>query len=759
MLGGAPRPATMDEDTIEEVLPLEQLYAQAEALTAAIQAAQSSGADTQEPEGQLYILLRKIEEGEAQVERERMERVQSLGMRLRMELSTRQADRRPIEERWHRAIRAYNAQYEADKQMDLEGRKFGSKAFIPLVRRIVNVVEARLGDLLFPTDGSNFGVESSPVPEINEAAKIAGRMPEDVPVDIGGAEVQAGDIKQAIGQLIDEAKAKAAGMEREISDQLAQSNWPTEARAIIRDGLVLGTGVAKGPTVYLKTKKKWVVNPDGTASYQIVQDTTPQSARVDPWLFFPRIATKTMRDNDSVFEGHPMSATQFAALAEQPGFDKDAIREELRGGPRDEQDSNAQVAKEASGTAGIRNQQFMVWEYSGPVSLDDLQACGCDVGDDPLLVINAVVFFTERGRVLKVVLQKGGTETNYHVWSWQPDSSSIFGYGIPYELGDLQDACNSSWRAAQDNAGLAVGGILVVDPQAVSAPEGDYSIRPNMTLFKNDTAVRMEDVIKIIDIPSRSKEMLEIFNIAKQLCDEVGGPMLAMQGQDAPSYLQTATGMGIAYNSASVWMRRGVKGWDDFITIPMIGQYIDWNMENNPKAEIKGDLRPIAKGSSHLLEAEGQAQRLGMVMDISQKMGIPLRTGVAQLRAMVRSMRLDDRELVPSDDEVAKMEAAKQAEQPQMTPEQERLQLRAMELKDRQADRDFQAEIARDNNELRWAELASKEGLSREQAQAKYRADVEKTSAQLQDRREQRAHDAQALNTEATLRIQTGAGV
>lgn len=749
----------MDEDTPEDALPLEQLYAIADELTAAIQSAQAAGADTQEPEGRLYVLLQKIEAAEVAAERERMERVQSLGMRLRQELSTRQADRRPIEERWHKAIRAYNAQYEADKQVDLSSRAFGSKAFIPLIRRIVNVVEARLGDLLFPTDGSNFGVEASPAPELDEAAKLVSRMPEDTPVDAGGTQLQAGDIKQSVGELIDKAKRAAAGMEREIADQLAQSGWPTEARSIIRDGLVLGVGVAKGPTVYLKTKKKWVVNPDGSASFTVVEDTTPQSARVDPWLFFPRIAAKSMRDNDSVFEGHPMSAVQFAALADQPGFDKEAIREELRAGPRDEQDSNAVAAKEASGTAGVRNQQHMVWEYSGPVALEDLQACGCDVGDDPLLVINAVVFFTERGRVLKVVLQKGGTETNYHAWSWQPDANSIFGYGIPYELGDLQDACNSSWRAAQDNAGLSVGGILVVDPHAVSSPDGNYSIRPNMTLLKTDSAVRMEDAVKIFDIPSRAKEMLEIFGVAKRLCDEVGGPMLAMQGQEAPSYLQTATGMGIAYNSASVWMRRGVKGWDDFITIPMVGQYIDWNMEHNPKPEIKGDLRPIAKGSSHLLEAEGQAQRLAVVMDVSQKMGIPLRTGVAQLRAMVRSMRLDDQELVPSDDEVAQMEAAKQAEQPQLTPEQERLQLRKMELEDRQADREFQSALADKNAELRWAELASKEGLSRDQVRAKYQADVEKENMRLQDRREQRAYDAQALNAEAALRIHTGAGV
>ena len=42
------------------------------------------------------------------------------------------------------------------------------------------------------------------------------------------------------------------------------------------------------------------------------------------------------------------------------------------------------------------------------------------------------------------------------------------------------------------------------------------------------------------------------------------------------------------------------------------------------------------------------------------------------------------------------------------------------------------------------------------EVRAKYQADVEKENLRLQDRREQRAHDAQALNAEAALRINTG---
>ena len=93
--------------------------------------------------------------------------------------------------------------------------------------------------------------------------------------------------------------------------------------------------------------------------------------------------------------------------------------------------------------------------------------------------------------------------------------------------------------------------------------------------------------------------MLEIFGVAKQALRRgwVGRCWPCRVKRPRATSVQTATGMGIAYNSASVWMRRGVKGWDDFMTIPMVGQYIDWNMEHNPKPEIRGDLRPMPRAA------------------------------------------------------------------------------------------------------------------------------------------------------------------
>jgi len=410
--------------------------------------------------------------------------------------------------------------------------------------------------------------------------------------------------------------------------------------------------------------------------------------------------------------------------------------------------------------AGVSVNKYMLWEYQGPVDAEDLEAAGIDVGDDPLVTYSGVIWFTERGRVLKVIVNVMETgDIPYHVFSWQKDSASIFGYGLPYELRDMQEAANSSWRASMDNMGLSVGGQLVVDTKSVQPQDGVYALTPNKVWRKVSSGDRMEDCFKLFTIDSKVTELMAVFNMAKQLCDEIGGPMLAMQGQDAPSYMQSATGASIAYNSASIWMRRAVKVWDDDISVRMIGQFVDWNMQHNPKQEIKGDFAPIARGSSHLLEAEGQVQRLQVLTAAASQVGIPIRKSINQLRAMARAMRMDDKELLPDDDEVAKMEEAQKSQQPQLSPEQERIQIRKMELQDKADERKFQAELEQGRNQLRMAELAQKDGLSTSQARDKYELGMANLEAKQTDGREKRQHESRMMNTEVATKMQMGSGI
>ena len=62
-------------------------------------------------------------------------------------------------------------------------------------------------------------------------------------------------------------------------------------------------------------------------------------------------------------------------------------------------------------------------------------------------------------------------------------------------------------------------------------------------------------------------------------------------------------------------------------------------------------------------------------------------------------------------------------------------------------------------NQIRWAEIAQASQLSAEEARARFALDREKLVADLEDRREQRTHDAQKFNTEVAIKTAQGSGI
>lgn len=690
--------------------------------------------------------------------------VAALGQRLHAEYLRRKGDRQNLERRWLDGINQYNSVYSSEFMEALRLRKYGSKTFVPLTRRICNIVEARLGDLLFPTDDRNFVISPSPKPDLTDGADLAKQMQPDTPVNLGGgATATAAAVHESLRDLREEAQKRAVNMQRTVDDQLQECNYSAAARRAIHDAIKIGTGVIKGPSVLTKTKKTWRID-GGVAVLEITQSTAPQAVHVDPWCFFPDMAVSDIKDSEGVFELHRLTSAKLARLAEQDGFNKEAIADVLRAKATQDDDALIAAQREASGTMGANAARFNIIEYNGPIELDELIACGVDVPDDPLLVYEAVVWFSEwTGRVIKAVIQPLETgDPIYSVFCWQKDGASIFGFGLPYEIRDMQDAANSSFRAAQDNMGLSVGPQLVVNSKKIVPVNGQWTIEPNKVWDLTDASVDVKNVFGFFQVDSRLSELLNMFQAAKAMADEIGGPMMAMQGQDAPSYVQAgATGMAIAYNAASVWMRRAVRQWDDDMTAPLIQRFVDWNMLYSSDPDIKGDVHVVCRGTSALLEAEGQTQRIQLLMTMSNQLGVPVRKVVNQLRQMALAMRLDPEDLLPSDDEVKEMEQARQAQAQaqQPNPDQQRLQLQQAELQDRAVQREHEAQMTAQSNQIRMAELAAKQDLSMQELQTKYGFEAAKMHDEMADRAAQRAHAAQALNAELAMKAAKGSGI
>lgn len=694
-------------------------------------------------------------------EQERQDRVHKIGERIVGIFNTRVTQRGELEKRWLEDIRRDNGQYEpdVDKALSERAEEFGSRMFVPLTRRIGDIVEARVIDLLFPTEERSFSVDPGPVPELVRAEALAVKLPPDAMIpQADGQPLAANHVVMAIREIREEARARADAMQREIDDQLREANFHMHARSAIHEARVIGTGVLKGPTVIGRTKRIW---KDG--KIEVIEDLSPTVVAISAWDYYPDMSARNTKESESDIELHRMTASQFAGLAKQPGFERsaDQIRRILENEPSSKPDAVRDSLKVASGTQGVPDPKYRILEFHGPLTREELKDAGADLPDDPLMIYEAVVFVHEAdATVLKAVIEPMDTQARpYRVFNWRKDPASIFGFGLSYELADLQESANSSMRAAMDNMGLSVGGMLCVNDKIVRPADSKWGVAPRKLYRGTRADADMRAAFHFVEIPNHTQDFLAVFDRSKQLMDDIGGPGMAMQGQEAPSYLDTARGVSVAQNAANIWFRRAITTWDDDITTPMVGDFVDWNMQYNPKPEIKGDLRVIARGRSALLEAEGQMQKMQIWGQAAKDIPMPFARRIKQLAALGRSMRLDTVDLLPDDAEVKQLGDKLDNQPPPVDPAIERIKMRQAELADNAAQRAHELQLKTMEFQMRSAELAAQERISIEDARQKYGLQQYTVDAKLTSDREQRAHDAQALNAELAVKTSMGSGV
>lgn len=720
-------------------------------------------ADMLDDDPQLQQLRDQLKDLERAAFEERQKRVQALGEKLQGMIDQRRSHRVQIEQRWLQDMRQYNNQYEREIEQALKDRPYGSRAFVPATRRVVDIIEARMMDLLFTTEERSFVVKNSPVPELVSALRHADRIRGSNVVPIrGGQPIPVSAIQQAIRELREEAAAAASKMQRQIDDRLQQCNYPAHARIVLHEGLVLGSGVIKAPFLMSRTRRAFsIVN--GQAVVEKKKSITPGVISVSVWDYFPDLTVNDVAASESDFERHRMNKAEVAKLAEVPGFDPDAVREVLKVDPSHNAESYLDELKEAPGTQGIEDRRYWIWEYNGPVDTEDLRAMGEDLPDDALVCYEGTVWFADGGIVLKAIISPLDTEKRpYSVWNWHKDSASIFGYGVPFEMRDLQLACNSSFRAIMDAGGLSVKPVLLANPHLIAPVHGSWTVTPDAVFLAKKEQVNLEQALVFKQIDVQVDKLLAIFNMVQSLIELIGGAQLGMHGTDAPSLLKTDLGRSMAFSAAHVWMRRSVRNWDDQISVPTISRMIDWEMQYNPDPEIKGDFEAIARGVAALAEAEGQVQKMELLNKAAEGLPMPIRRRVARVRAMADSLRMDPSEWLPDDDEMLQLEEAERKQQaagPQLTPEQERIKVREMEIEDRKLERQHAEQMQGREMQIRLAEIASREQITAEDAQRKYMIDLQKLQATLADRQAQREHDAQKFNAELVTKQALGTGI
>jgi len=690
-----------------------------------------------------------------------------------------------VEDRWRKATALYFGDETQDSTF-VETLKVGpakkrdegtnrSKVVVNIVRPKVDQAVARMCEILLPVDDRNWGIKPTPVPET-----VSRMIGDQRPTVIPGSNTPTGmTANQEAQAVVKAAKEAAAAMQDAIDDCLTECKYNAEQRNGIEDGVRLGTMILKGPIPRRQTSKVWQPNPDGSGTQQLVikEEIKPASERRDPWdVWFDPSCGNDHQRGQGVWERRMATRKELRALVGLPGYDADAIREILRLPPTRVRVAEGRVTKLASGPADMA---YELWEYHGEIEPDDMAMCSMNTGD-PLEDVAFGVILLVNDRVIGAMpswIPDGSLP--YDVWNWRKSDDSPYGRGLPDEMEHQQRVVTAAWRQVMDNARYAVGS-QIVHTTAVKPVDGHRQIYPGKTWTIDPD--KTEDVNKafgVFEFPSHLQELMTIATTAMQFADQETS-MPQLMGGESGTAPETVGGMVMLYNNANAVLRLRVKLYDDDITNPGISRHYDWQMANNPDPKIKGDFEVDARGSTALLEKDIQNQAtLNLANVTSNPRYQAYLDPKEELKVILKAFKIQPQDIMLSDDKIEQNEKnpPPAPQDPRIVAAQTQLQIKQIDLEDRQKQRDadmakqqeedrVRAQTMEYNKEREQGEYViamTKEQNTRDLTMAKMANDSQ-TKIQMKEADLGMKHleidtKRQLFNAEAALRVRTGQGI
>jgi hypothetical protein len=716
--------------------------------------------------------------------RERWKKVQDAAEPIVRRLSDQAREqmslRGPVEQRWLEDLRQFHGHYDKDTELELKNDDSRSRTFINITRPKTNAWAARLGDMLLPNDERNWGIDPTPIPELNSEAREIARMAEEAAqqaetaaeqhnaaVEQGGNVAATGaQVAQAASAAkemlerakqqqreIEEAQKRCKAMERLIDDQLTESRFPAKCRDAIADMCKLGVGIIKGPMVSGKQPQRWQVGPDGQAMLAPVSDDhVPSFRRVNPWHFFPDMNAAEIDDAEFTYERHLLNAKQLRKMARDMDFNKGATRRLLKEGGAQHGAENVSDLTYLSELRSLEHHgsesalsplkdRFVVWEYHGQIEIHEIAKLLRAQGDekdaddylrnaDPLDTRMVTVFFCN-GKMLRInaeyLLDSGASL--YSIASFEKAEASILGaVGVPRLMRHEQAMLNSAVRMVMDNAALSVSPQVVVDQKGIEPVNGSWKLTARKVWRKvtGSQSPSQSPPFELFNIPLNQNQLAQIIELAMRFVDEAVAMPLIAQGEQGAHITNTAQGLTMLMNSANVVFRRVVKNYDDDM-IGLITRTYDFNMQFSSRPEVKGDMKVEARGTSVLLVREIQAQQLVAILrewSVHPIMGVGFRAYRA-MKLVLQAMSINpDDLLVTEEDYMNKLAQMAQPQEGQESPDairaQTQLKIAEIEAANRDKDGQVQLEIAEIRRETEFAKLGLQENLTLEQIKAMF---------------------------------------
>jgi hypothetical protein len=563
----------------------------------------------------------------------------SLGYELQKKADQWMSLRLQVEYGWLADLRAYNQIPDNTPDIDPGAKKpvqppttYHGHIFSGMARSKANTAYARIAEPMFWGADKHWGIKPTPIPEGKQ-----GEIP---------------DIKL----LQEEYALKASAMEKEMADQLLEMGYDGKLKSCIKEATVIGTGAIKGVVPGIKKAQRWKPDPFGSWDMQTEEIPYPSMGNiVSIFDLYPDPYALSQEDMTGCYERHVMNRGQFEQLQDDEQFDKQKIRDILTQQPdgnhaaRYNEIDRRMIAKVLD-TSGSTAGRFDVLEYWGQVSGKLLKAVGVDEWDGVLEeteVYFCCVWVCAGKTLLARIAPQKRQKIPYHFFRYETVPHQFWGIG-PIGMVRLSSLAmqNAAIRALCDDLTLNVLPMKEININMLKDGTDPASIGPGHVWIK-DKGDPDAPAIRFYSPDSKANAILPILDVSRRAMDEEANQPSYTQGMQIKGANETASGTSMLMGAADVVRKTTISNLEDAIK-PLITSLYDWNMQWNPREDIKGDMEIDVSGITALVSKEVQSQRLTQFLaQTANPIDAQMVDRRYLLREAARSLEIDPDKAVP----------------------------------------------------------------------------------------------------------------
>lgn len=556
-----------------------------------------------------------------------------LGGHMKSLLNQFVADRQCLELQWLKNLRQYLGVYDPDVEARIPVER--SHAYPRDTRVKVKGGVAKLMEMMFPSQENNWDLTVSPVPSIPQDALEAIIARLTLQEEAAALKEQRQPTPVTSEAIEREVRAFAEGrkdkMQDEIADQLAdpQVDYPQMCKRVVRSGFIFGFGVVRGPQVRTQQERFWEFDKL-TGAYKAVTRTLkrPYGEFVKVWDIYPDMSARVWWEQERLFERMIFHRHDFRQLTKRPDFKADVIKEYLKQHPQGNYtpktfETDLRKLSKTENVMDLAGRNYEVYRHLGFVSAHELRSAGVEIDDKELdQDILADIWFIDDVVIKADKAAFGDVPTDqYHAFIYAEDEDAgLTGMGLPEETRDSQMCACAATRALMDN--MAMTALPIFDVNISLLPPGAKRgsigvIHGGMTIEREgEGQTANAQCVRSVQVDSHVAEIMSILAMQRQQLDiESNLPAWTMGAdpQQLGDAFRTSNNMSMMTGGANMVTKDIVRSFDKF-TSSFIGALLRWNMEFNPREEIKGDYSVRAKGNLSLVAKEVRGAALDQFM-------------------------------------------------------------------------------------------------------------------------------------------------